>query len=380
MAAVPHSRGDAATSVSCVTTDNCVAVGAWSAGTTTNDNLNLLAGPSDGQPLIEHFNGTKWTIVQGIGSNATLYGVSCTSPSFCVAVGGTATGSNLALTFDGRNWRSAPVENVNYFATNSNRLVSVSCTSRSFCVAVGADVGGETRGGSYNQPVVEEFDGHTWQLASLSSSWHGSLGAVGCDHTWCLTTGVGEFLPGPPMTPASGAFGNESFVREDGQWIEAGDTSMPIGSLSCQSRQQCVGRPDAAHGIWTSPSRVFRFQSGRWTSTSLPDGPNEGTNGNETSGLSCSTVLRCTLVGAGLQTAAGPATRPGQTFQMILENNWSGKWRVVHPPNIGGRDSYLTAVSCVGSGSRCVAVGITGNFAPGASSTIPTRSTSVISS
>ena len=72
----------------------------------------------------------------GTGSN-NLSSVSCVSSSFCVAVGNYNNGSagqTLVEVWDGADWTVMASPSP---GTGSNNLSSVSCVSASFCVAVG---------------------------------------------------------------------------------------------------------------------------------------------------------------------------------------------------------------------------------------------------
>jgi hypothetical protein len=72
-----------------------------------------------------------------------FFGVSCTSPTFCVAAGWSTDTSGfsgpyetLAEEWDGSTWSTMTTTNP---STDSNQFLGVSCTSTTFCVASGAD-------------------------------------------------------------------------------------------------------------------------------------------------------------------------------------------------------------------------------------------------
>ena len=60
----------------CVDAKWCQAVGVW-------DDFE--------RPLTEHWNGTAWKQVPGPVAKGRFFGVSCTSRSFCMAVGDVRT-------------------------------------------------------------------------------------------------------------------------------------------------------------------------------------------------------------------------------------------------------------------------------------------------
>jgi hypothetical protein len=116
--------------VSCASRTDCVAVGSqFIGGRTVAD-----------RALIESRAG--WRVVGPArmrGRKLDLESVSCPRDSWCMAVGasfapGSITGANLDEIWNGRTWRVGPVDRV---AGRSRGTVSVSCTSPSFCVAVG---------------------------------------------------------------------------------------------------------------------------------------------------------------------------------------------------------------------------------------------------
>ena len=113
--------------VSCVSSDECVAVG--QAGSKT---------------LGELWNGTGWSITKmpkPAQSAPTLSGISCTSLSFCMTVGSyyaIATGQNLALaeSWDGAKWS---LQNAADPSSDDDYLRAVSCFSPTSCSAAGVD-------------------------------------------------------------------------------------------------------------------------------------------------------------------------------------------------------------------------------------------------
>ena len=97
------------------------------------------------------------------GQALTLDGVSCTSGSFCTAVGSyfSMRGGPLTLaeTWNGTAWRFQPTPNP--VAQGRNQLNSVSCTSPRSCAAVGVDAASDFAppGG-----FAESWDGTRWRL------------------------------------------------------------------------------------------------------------------------------------------------------------------------------------------------------------------------
>ena len=185
----PSSSQDRLNGVSCTSPTSCVAVGSYFDGSTT-------------ATLAETWNGTTWSsnLPSNPGTTATLAGVSCTSASFCMAVGSYGAGSpinveqTLAETFNGTTWSISP--SVNQTAGGNplfNLLSGVSCTSPTFCMAVG-----EVSPSNANElPLAEAFNGSSWnQSPALPKTVHGSpatsvLTGVSCvSPTSCQAAGI----------------------------------------------------------------------------------------------------------------------------------------------------------------------------------------------
>ncbi len=165
----PNVSGDTFESVSCSSSTACLAVGSgglaerwdgstWTLlgppqGATTADlgGVSCVSavdctvagqGPPNGDTLIEHWNGTTWTVASGYQPEpGLLNGVSCTSPSACVAVGYQflPSGSTIALIdrLRGTSWTAQTVQ-LPAGPTRDQSLHSVSCLPALPCTAVGS--------------------------------------------------------------------------------------------------------------------------------------------------------------------------------------------------------------------------------------------------
>ena len=103
------------------------------------------------QTLIEQWDGTSWSIVPSpnVNTNTTvtnqLSSVTCTSATDCFAVGSYSTGiyypgsfyQKLIEHWDGTLWSIIPSPNVS--ATQDNYLRDVTCISATQCFAVGSN-------------------------------------------------------------------------------------------------------------------------------------------------------------------------------------------------------------------------------------------------
>jgi hypothetical protein len=88
--------------VSCVSASFCMAVGDFLSPTVTTS-----YPPGIVRPLTEEWNGSSWRVLRNARAVGVLAAVSCTSTSFCMAVGQGAAvaGPSLAETWDGSRWR-----------------------------------------------------------------------------------------------------------------------------------------------------------------------------------------------------------------------------------------------------------------------------------
>jgi hypothetical protein len=195
---IPTLPGANLNAVSCVSETDCVAVGASNAGT-----------------LAERWNGEHWTIQatpNPVGkAGAGFTGVACTSASFCVAVGFRFDSAGnpvatLAERWNGKSWAVQPTPN----PAPGSGFGGVTCTSASFCVAVGGGPAGV-------RTLAERWNGRSWAIQRTPSpSQGGGLAAVSCTSTVaCIAVadlGAAERWNGTKWTiqptPSTGSLGS----------------------------------------------------------------------------------------------------------------------------------------------------------------------------
>ena len=174
----PGGSTDASlTGVACPNLKGCFAVGSYTNPGATNT-------------LIEHWNGTQWTIQPSpnpSGSVSNLRGIACPSAQSCFAVGAAATGSGfrtLAEHWNGASWGFLATANPST-ATGAN-LNSVACPNTKSCFAVG-----NYSTVSAVKTLAEHWNGSNWSTqASTNPSSSASLSAVACPNTKsCFTVG-----------------------------------------------------------------------------------------------------------------------------------------------------------------------------------------------
>lgn len=167
---------------SCSSSTHCVAVGAKSSGGGTYTTLAMT------------WNGTTWTTQTSPNPTGALTSgaeaVSCTSSTACTAVGVYEASGNVPLAFamrwNGSSWSMQSVklpEKGNY-----GWLYGVSCSSGTFCMAVGPyeDLGV----GAF--PMAQKWDGTSWTAEKPPNpgTSSNSLDSVSCvASNWCKAAG-----------------------------------------------------------------------------------------------------------------------------------------------------------------------------------------------
>lgn len=250
---VPHGDdGTWLSSVSCVSSDDCVAVGD---GEYVSQHYAMTA------TLAEIWNGSSWKLLQTpdptepAGGGNTLVSVSCATSTSCMAVGGQFGATDLVLSesWNGKAWttHSAPTPNDN------GGFDSVSCAAADACSAVVHSNSGPSTSGD-----VERWNGSSWSFQSTPVVSGGSLTGMSCATTTsCVAVGS-----------RAGTDGASSTLAE--KWNGATWAVVPT--------------PDAVHGI---PAPQETTES---TGTVVP------TDQNALVAVACSAPATCTAVGGDI--------------------------------------------------------------------------------
>jgi hypothetical protein len=224
-----HSALNSLAGVSCPSSTSCVAVG--------------YAGTPDSQrTLVENLSRGQWQISPSPVAHPPfvvnfLNAVSCISPTHCVAAGFAAgpTGMEsrtLIETLNGRVWKLTPSPNT---SSPINELYGVQCTSPASCVAVGDD-GSLTS----QRTLVETLSAGTWRLTTSPDT---SFVLNQLFHTWCssstscVATGYALNAQGTEARTLV-----ESLRRGAWRITASPDTSSPINEFygySCASPSSC---------------------------------------------------------------------------------------------------------------------------------------------
>jgi hypothetical protein len=166
--------------VSCTSASACTAVGAY---------FNGIAR----LPLVERWNGTKWSIQRASNPTASTYGelnaVACTSQNACTAVGdynNNAGYVTLAERWNGTRWFIQDTPNPT--GSRQTILYGIGCTSGSACTAVGERAPRKLR------TLAERWNGTKWSIQSTpyprGSSGGDTLYGIACtSSSSCIAAG-----------------------------------------------------------------------------------------------------------------------------------------------------------------------------------------------
>ncbi len=360
------------TGVSCASVSFCMAVGAA-------ENQPVAGGAlTDSESFAERWTGITWTAAAASGSpgaSPALYAISCTSPSFCIAVGSTVAAS--ADGFAGGDWQSSKavveawngttwaVEATPAGAVAPTELSGVSCTSSTSCVAVGA------RGvGRYRQyALVETWNGTSWSERAASSpgkyaTWLTAISCVAA--SWCTAVGgvANAYIDGPPGSgipfaqPVAEHWTGSRWITSTlpGVPIEDGSKREQAGTatgVSCTSPSFCL-----ASGYFqeTQSAESPHAFAGQWNGRSWTNAVAGLSRFARIGGVSCQSSSECVAAG----TAYGGPEATSRSKPLVADWN-RGRWSSVSLPLTTAASGSpwsggLVGVSCVLS-AGCTAVG-----------------------
>jgi hypothetical protein len=254
--------------------------------------------------------------------------LSCVSPTFCMDAG---FGGNT-LTWNGKAWRELPTPKP--AGSTDFNLSGVSCTSASFCMAVGWNA--KDPDGIIHQTVAETWNGSAWKIIpSPAHKQESTFKDVSCSTAQhCMAIGSFFIHRRPTFTAFNIA----------GLWIGKGWTVMhlpgavgdPFGfdlgnqglaSISCATSSSCMAAGSfVKFGTQQPGSLAIAWNGTRWRLTT-PRGPKGGV-----ADVSCAAATRCIAVGhAGI---AAMAQRWNGTSWTLMKTAGSSVERHHPPPGI----------------------------------------------
>lgn len=313
--------------VSCTSSSACVAVG-------------VSSSASAEKTLSEKWNGTKMTVVpsppSGGDPGLDFNGISCTSASFCIAVGRVyKSGGDQILTekWNGAKWTQLTSPAMGPDATVD--ILSVSCKSTTFCMAVGWWTFEPT------EAFAMKWNGTSWTVETVPNDGDTEdniLESVSCPTTtFCIAVGNG---PGQLIDRWNGSV-----------WTIVSTTANHgLDGVRCRTTTFCMAVGAQAAGPDTDTDTLAEKWNG--TTWSVLTTPNvSGSPGNILVSVSCTGTTFCM--------AGGSAQGSGVTEHALTET-WNGStWSIV-PSVSPTSNSVINSVSCTtaAGGNFCLAVGL----------------------
>src|SRR5664280_186684 len=229
-----------------------------------------MVGRVQPETLIESWNGAAWSIGSSPSPGFANYleGVTCPQATACVAVGrvvnASGVNSTLVESWNGSSWAVIPSPNVGTYQTSFN---GVSCNSPTSCIAVGS--AGYTS--SPSRALVETWDGTTWTVTpgpTTPSGGSGLMGASCANSSTCQAVGI-------QVSPSSL---NQTLVMSwsGGAWSvlpspTPGALGGSLDGISCTATNHCVAVGSSPNA---SNNELTLIESWDGTSWSVVPSPN----------------------------------------------------------------------------------------------------------
>jgi hypothetical protein len=319
-------------SLSCASPRFCMAVG------------GTLERRGNGPKLKEYergyvvpFNGHVWGRPLRVSGELELSSVSCTSPSFCAAVGNRVTGwgtfAGYSLIYNGHSW-SKPALRVKGPTERGYRdaeLEKVSCASPKFC-AVSNNTGEVLvyNGRSWSEPVKSYPKGRLVGMVCPAISRCIAAVDVFSQEVASFTIAEGgtSHMAVPPFQEAF------ALTFNGNAWSVPTVLPVDVGSLACPTASFCLAFGGAAKG-GEAHSFAVTFNGHTWSPEQVSS-----------------------IVGASLSSCASQSfCVVGGTFSMLTFSE--GLWSAPEPlPVATGKDLFV-ALSCP-SASFCLALSASG--------------------
>jgi hypothetical protein len=280
--------------ISCPSSSWCMAVG-------------VNRGSTGERPLAEVWNGSSWTVQAPptpSGVEGQLTGVSCRSAEWCMATGGTYLGAEVMYLahWNGKEWTAqnapAPVG-----GSKDRFSTSISCSSTSFCVAVGTFTAGVQ-----GAPLAVRWNGTTWTAeeapSGIAAEGEGELTSVSCfSASFCeATLAKGRAYPQTPEW-----FGVEwngsGWTKKSFPEPVTGEVRLAeVNGLSCYAAGLCLAIGNSSIGEGYSLQEkplAATLQQGRWSlqEPPIPSGVQGGWERISLMEVSCVADPACVAVG-----------------------------------------------------------------------------------
>jgi hypothetical protein len=328
---------------------------AWAVGTFSNQKAL-------DQPLVEHRTATGWTRVTvpvPAGQQATLSGVDDLGPADAWAVGTSFSGGieaspggqTLIEHWNGTRWSIVPSPNPATAPGDSDLLTSITGTGPNDLWAAGFDNNNATHSIAL---LFEHWNGATWTAAASptplgSSQFASGITAISPDNVWA----VGSDETGNSKNLAAHWNGKAWSIVPTPGITNAGDVQNLLTGVSSDAAGD-VWASGYAHNVHNQNSFHVPFVL-HWTGTKwvLTKVPTLGTEGSTLSGIQVLSPTDAWAVGQTQESKGGILT--------LTEQYNGSAWTIVPSPDPGSidgklKDNSLVAVTTAG-GSNLFAVG-----------------------
>src|SRR6266700_232856 len=335
---VPSPNGSSSSGLSAVAVVSANDV--WAVGSSGSQR-------SGGQTLIEHWNGTSWSVVTSPNPGSiynTLYGVTAVSAANVWAVGyyvnTTGVTQTLIEHWNGTSWSVVKSPSP---ATGNNELFSVSAASASSIWTVGF-LTNNTSQTPVDQTLIEHWNGSSWSVMKSpnpgSSSDHlNGVAAVSTSDVWAV--GNGKTSSGKTLIE---------------HWNGSSWSVVTSPSPGSGGDLRAVAAVSAGNvwavGYYSPNSSSIQTLVERWNGTSwqVVKSANIGTS---------PTFSAVAAVSAHDIWAVGGYHNPNSNeFFQTLTEHWNGtKWSIVKSPSPSSFSTQLLGVAAV-SATNVWAVGV----------------------
>jgi hypothetical protein len=309
-------------------------------------------------PLVEHWNGTRWTLTkvpQPTGEQAVLSGVDDLSPDNAWAVGdsfvgGAGGGLTLIEHWNGTDWSIVPSPNPAVGVPgDSDVLTSITGTGPDDLWAAGQDLNENTMTISL---LFEHWDGTTWTAATsptpmFASQFATAITAISPDDVWA----VGEQFTDAMRTVAAHWNGTSWSIVRTPNLSSAGTPQNELTGVSA------AGHDDVwASGLASNVDRhnldvpyTLHWNGKAWQLTKVPTVGSDGSRLNGIVALSATDAW-----------SVGQTQESDGAFLTLTEHFNGSAWRIAASPDPGSVGKLvvntLQAVASAG-GNNLIAVG-----------------------
>ncbi len=322
---------DEVKAVSCSTNTLCVAAG-----------KNLFAENG----FAELWNGAEWLVVGSVAGEPRK--VSCYGEG-CVMVGAEAGAAKAWVVIrSGGVWGIQAMSTPTPAGSTESVLDGVSCTSGTACTAVGSYKGSE---GTYHA-LAERWNGTTWSLQTapdpLAGSAQNAMLGVSCAGT-STCVAVGEAA----AKPVAESWNGTNWTRTTAPPLPAGAKGATLAAVSCGAAKACMAVGDSYEGAGTEKPLAERWNGTAWSTVTTP-APAGSKGFVGLTDVACLSPNACFAAGSYAAEVSGGVPASAKT----LVEGWEGsEWAILSSPTLAGQAfSTLAGISCTTS-IDCTAVG-----------------------